>query len=438
MKRLHPACLPLLMLWALLPLLAGCGYRAPMYKTVITEDQAQYKSIRPAYRELAALMTTDTGLPPTDGNTLSIFPDMQKKMDIMLEELRGAKESIYIEQYRFRQDSIGNIVADILKEKAADGLDVRVIVDKGASVKEDRIGLLGLQDHGIYSCLYYRPLWLLDYLWPAKGMHRDHRKIVLIDGHTGFLGGRNIQDKYFTWRDCDIRVSGPAVKDMGVSFKLSQDEMSLDWPALKVTDETALRAVADTVPGLQQFRGKTIQIVPDTPWDKRLPIRNCFEWSIQHARRYFYFYNPYTPPPASTLQALKDAAARGVDVRWIVPANNDVPPAKWVGESLYKQLLEAGVKIYEWQGNVMHTKQFITDDYLTAIGSTNMDNLSFFLNMEVEALIYDEEVAASARALYLEELQTKCLPVTLDTVKHWNIFRKFRNWFARVTAGPIT
>ena len=428
-----------LALWlSLLPLLASCGYRAPMYRSVVTEDPAQYTSVRTEYRELAALMASDTGMPPTDSNTVSVLPEVYQKMDLLLEDLRGAEESIYIEHYRVRLDSIGGIVTGILKEKAAGGADVRLIVDKGASVKEDRVGHLALREHGIASYLYYHPIWLQDRIWPPKGGHRDHRKIVLIDGQTAYMGGRNIQDKYFTWRDCDIRISGPAVKDLGTAYQESLGSVDADATPVKVSAESARKAIADTIAGLQQFRNKTIQIVPDDPYDHELPIRNCFEWAIRHARHYFYFYNPYTPPPASTIKALKEAALRGVDVRWIVPANNDVAPAKWVGESMYKELIQAGVRIFEWQDNVMHAKQFICDDYLTAIGSANMDNMSFFINLEVEALIYDEEVAVNARHLYLEDLSDRCQEVSLETVRRWNVFRKFRNWFARVTVGPIT
>jgi len=436
MKPLKTLRKPLLLL-LVLPLVAGCVYRAPMEQTVVTEDPARFTSVSPAYRDLAALITSDTGMPPTDGNTLSLFPEAQQKFDVLLADLRDAKASIYIEHYRFRMDTIGTCVAQILQEKAGAGLDIRVIVDRGASIKEDREKLTKLQDYGITSYLYYRPRFFRDLVWPSKGAHRDHRKIVLVDGQTGYLGGRNIQDKYFGWRDCDIRISGPAVADLGEVFMEAQRQLAPQLPALKITAETVCKAVDDTIPGLQAFRGKTVQIIPDSPWEKVLPIRNCYEWAIQHAKDYFYFYNPYTPPPASTLKALKEAVLRGVDVRWIVPANNDVKQAKWLGESLYKELLEAGVKIYEWQGNVLHTKQFISDDYLTAIGSANMDNMSFFLNMEVHALVYDEELAVSARQLFEKETTECCLQISLDEVRDWGSWRRFRNWFTRTFFGRI-
>ena len=426
-----------LILLLFFPILAGCVHRAPMDQTVITEDPARFTNVSPAYRELAALLTSETGMPPRDGNTLSIFPDAPQKFDVLLKDLSGAKESIYIEHYRVRMDTIGTCVAGILQKKAQAGVDVRTIVDRGASVKEDREGLMELRNYGIASYLYYRPVFFRDYVWPAKGAHRDHRKIVLIDGQTGYLGGRNIQDKYFDWRDCDIRISGPVVGDLGEAFFDTQRQLDPQAPAPRITAATVCRAVDDSIPGVQAFRGKTVQIITDSPRDSILPVRNCYEWSILNAKNYFYFYNPYTPPPASTLKALKDAVARGVDVCWIVPANNDVKQAKWLGESLYKELMEAGVTIYEWQNNVLHTKQFISDDYLTAIGSANMDNMSFFLNMEVQALVYDEEVAVSARQLFEKELAERCRQITLEEVSSWSPFRTFRNWFTRTFFGRI-
>lgn len=398
-----------------------------MYKTVITENPDNYGNVREEYRELAALLASDTGMPPTDSNTLSILPDAKEKFTLLLDDLRGAEESAYLEYYRFRFDSIGTAVTDILKDKAHAGEDVRVIVDRGANVKGDRKGHMALRDDGVKS-----------YIFPSIGTHRDHRKIVLVDGKIGYLGGRNIQDKYLGWRDCDMRIAGPAVKDLGKAFMDTQRHVAPDSPSLIITDESVRSAENDTLPGLRQFSRKTVQIVPDSPFDRRLPIRNCFEWAIGHARRYFYFYSPYTPPPNSTLKALEDAARRGVDVAWIVPGINDVTAAKWMGESLYRELLLAGVRIYEWQGGILHAKQFISDDYLSAVGSANMDNLSFFLNLEVEAVIYDEETAVAMCRLFREDAAVRCVPVTLEDVRRWSVLRKLRNWLARVTVGGIT
>ena len=418
-------------------LATGCGYRAPMYKTVITQDPQQYTGIREPYRELAALMTTDTGMPPTDSNTVNLLLDAQQKWEVLQRDFKQAVRSICIEEYRFRLDSSGIILSDILKEKRAEGVEVRIISDKGANIRRDRRIMAGFKEDSIDVRFFYFPRSLRDYVWPAKGARRDHRKIVLADG-TGYVGGRNFQDKYFfSWRDADLRLTGPAVRDLGVVYMENQQRVAPELPSVRSMDEAPLPSAPDTIPDLRYFRDKTVQIVPDDPWNDRLPIRNAWEWAITHARSYFYIYNPYSPPPPSILKALKAAAARGVDVRWILPANNDVPPARWMGESLYRKLLKAGVRIYEWQGEMMHAKQFIMDDYLVAVGSANMDNMSFFLNLEVEALVYDEELAVYARDRFLQESETLCREITLEEIKRWNIFRRFRNGLTRAFASPI-
>ena len=419
---------------------AGCGYRAPLHKSYIPTDvdSTTYSGVAPAYQELAALMEKDTGFIPQEGNTVTLFPGGEKKWEQLLEDLDYASESIYIDHYRFCPDSAGTIVSRILEEKAREGVDVRVILDKGAIKKKDREELLKMRPSGVRMEYFHKPGMLIDHIWLAKGFNRDHRKILILDGLTAYLGGRNIQDPYFwEWRDADIRITGPVVQDITSIFEENQQRVAPEWGEAQVAKDLDHAALMDNIPEMKQYSDVTVQVIAESPTDHKLPIRNCFEWAIEHAQRYFWFYNPYTPAPASTIQALKDAAARGVDVRWIAPANNDIKLEKPMGESLYRELLEAGVRIYEWQGEVLHTKQFMSDDYLLILGSANLDNLSFFLNYEVVALVYNSDVTRDAAALYLKELWQHCEEITLEEVQQWSAFRKFRNWFIRTFGGPI-
>lgn len=421
-------------------LLTGCGYRAPLYQSYIPEvkDTSAYPGVRPDYKELAALMEKDTGFAPREGNTVTLFPEGPQKWEMLKEDLEYADKSIYIDHYRFCADSTGSIVENILKEKARNGVDVRAILDKPANTKEDRAELATMRLDGVELDFFRFPVMLLDYVWPSSGTHRDHRKILILDGQTGYVGGRNIQDEYFfDWRDADIRITGPAIADLSAIYMENQERVAPALDPVYVAEDLPEAARMDNVPEMKQFTDVTVQFVPDSPTDKVLPLRNCFEWVLYSAKKYFWFYNPYTPPPASTLQAMKDAAARGVDVRWIVPGINDVKPAKWMGESLYKELLAAGVRIYEWQDHVLHAKQFITDDYLLGIGSANMDNLSFFLNYEVEALVYNEPATRNAASTFLSDTEKHCREITLEEVKNWSVFRKFRNWITRHLGGPV-
>lgn len=419
-------------------LISGCGYRAPMHSSYIPQVDQPYEGVDPEYQELAALMTKDTGMEPRTGNTVALLPDGQQKWRILKQDLEGARSSIYIDNYRFCTDSAGTIVAGILRERSLKGVDVRIILDKPANTEEHLRELSTLEEDGVELDLFRFPVMLLDYLWPKNATHRDHRKIVMVDGKTGYLGGRNIQDEYFfDWRDADIRITGPAVADMAAVYMENQMRVDPELDSIEVADNLELAAREDIVPELEQFSDVTVQIISDSPTDKSLPMRNCFEWAIKNAKEYFWFYNPYTPPPSSTIKALKEAASRGVDVRWIVPSINDVGLEKWMGESMYKELLQAGIRIWEWQDHILHAKQFMTDDALTAVGSVNMDNLSFFLNYEVEALVYDEAATRHASERFLAELEQNCIEVTLEDVRRWNFFRVFRNWFTRTFGGPI-
>ena len=423
-------------------LVTGCGYRAPFHASYIPEisDSTRYAGVRTDYQPLAALVAKDTGMEPITGNTVGLVNDQHQKFDLLLDDISKVKESLYIDHYRFCYDSCGSRLSDMMIDKAAAGKDVRIIVDYGAHTRAQRKGHQALLDSKVDFRYFHFPVMLIDYVLPAQATHRDHRKLVLLDGKTAYLGGRNIQDRYFVdWRDADIRITGPVVNDLAAIFNENQYRVAPENAPVPTKPERELREAAahDTVPGLTLFYDTTVQVFSDSPVDRRLPIRNCFEWAIDHAQRYFWFYNPYTPPPASTLKALKSAAARGVDVRWIVPGNNDVKLAQSLGESLYKELLQAGIRIYEWQEHVLHVKQFMVDDYLTGIGSANMDNLSFFLNYEMQALIYDEAFTRHATDIYRRELETDCVEIKLEEVLSWSFFRKLRNWIVRTLGGPL-
>jgi cardiolipin synthase len=420
--------------------LAGCGYRAPLHPSYIPQvtDSTHYGGVRPEYQQLAALMEKDTRLKPREGNTVTMIADGPENWDLLKEEFRKAEKAIYIEPYRFRLDTCGTLLKGILEEKARAGVDVRLILDKSANTKEDRKALRKMDDLGARVRIFHRPAFWLDHHFPSLATHRDHRKLTLLDGRIALVGSRNIQDKYFfDWHDVDIRVTGPVIEDLTESFRRNQALVSLRRPEPYVAPDLAESAVRDTLPGKPPYRGVTMQVVPETPADHRLPIRNCFEWAIGHARDYFWFYNPYTPPPATTIEALKAAARRGVDVRWIVPGINDVGPEKGIGESLYLEMLEAGIRIYEWQEHTMHAKLYLSDDYLTVIGSANLDNLSLFLNYEMVTVIYDDRICRKYVDIFRDDLKEHCEEITLERVRNWPRSRRLRNWLFRLLGGAM-
>ena len=421
-------------------ILAGCGYRAPLHKSYIpvVTDTSRYAGIRAEYQELAALMEKDTKLGLTRGNTVTSIADGRENLDMLVTELEQAKTSVYIEPYRFRLDTTGAFLAGILRQKALEGVDVRLILDKSANTKEDRRELRKMRDLGARVNIFHRPAFWLDRRLPSLATHRDHRKLTLVDGRIAFVGSRNIQDKYFyDWHDVDIRLTGPVVADLTEAFRRTQALVAPRAPKPYMAPDPERTARADTLPGKMQYYDVPIQVVPETPADRRLPIRNCLEWAIGHAKDYFWFYNPYSPPPATTIQALRDAAARGVDVRWIVPGINDVGPEKGMAESMYEELMGAGVRIYEWQEHTMHAKQYLSDDYLMVIGSANLDNLSLFLNYELVTVIYDERICRRYADIFLADLEEHCVEIAPEQVQRWPLRRRIRNWFIRLLGGAM-
>ena len=421
--------------------LAGCGYRAPLHKSYIpvVTDSTLYGGVRADFQQLAALMEKDTGMKPIEGNTVSLVFEGQVNLDRMLDDVRAAERSVYIEPYRFCLDSVGTVLAGILREKAASGVDVRIILDKAANTAEDIRKLKTLREDGAMVKTFHRPVFFLDHWIPKLATHRNHRKLLLLDGTTAFVGSRNIQDKYFfDWHDADVRITGPVLTDLTEAFHGNQRNIGLHrQKPLYVAPDLEEKALRDTVPGLEQFFGVPVQVVPEYPTDRCLPTRNCLEWALAHAQKYFWYYNPYSPPPPSTIEALQEAARRGVDVRWIAPSITDIEPERGIAESMYEGLLDAGVRIYEWQDHMMHAKQYLCDDYLTIIGSTNMDNLSLFLNYELLALLYDERICRRAAETFLHDLETHCREITLEEVKSWPEPRKWRNWILRILGGPL-
>ena len=410
-----------------------------MHKRVIPEaDNPAFRIIRPEYREMAATIAESTGLLPTQGNQVSIVPVSTDRFQWMLQQLREARKSIYIDMYRFRVDSGGVFLYSILEEKARAGLDVRIILDKGANRASDLKKLKQLQDAGAQVEFFRFPVWVADYILPPIATtHRDHRKLMIIDGEIAYIGGRNLADYYyFVWKDLDACYSGPVVSQLAQVFQENWNRVSPDTPSVSL--KPAGSSVREIPPpeSLPHYSGITIQIIPDSPIDKRLPLRDAFELAVEQAQDYFYFQSPYLPPPPSTMQKLKEAALRGVDVRWMVPAKNDIFFQQWMGETLYKGYLASGIRIFEWQEGMLHNKMYVSDDYITCIGSTNADNLSFFLNYEVSSIIYDAEVAHGTKERFLEE-QEHCREIMLKEVEKWNVFRKLRNWLFRIAGGPV-
>ena len=361
---------------------------------------------------------------PLLGNSLEIMRGM-RKFELLSADLAGAQESIHMEYYEFPREEIPMALRDIMMEKASGGVEVKMLVENivNGSVPLShyrQMGKMGVEYR--FFTPFVRPIRFVFRL-----NHRNHQKIAVIDHKIGYIGGMNLADIYFNeWRDTHLRIEGPAaaVGIDGVFWNM--------WQQAGIEQYTPF---ADTVqyPMVQSI-GKIVQIVGDGPFDGHRTMEDSYVWLLDNATDYFYAKTPYFAPPRDVLKAMKRAASRGVDVRLIVPGVSDVPIMDPVNRSWFRSCLKSGIKIYTSRGAFNHSKTFVTDDYLTSIGSVNLDYRSFRLNYEDTAFIYDQPVAGHMRGEFETDCETVCDQVTMTDVYNTSLLQKIIQGLTRLFA----
>jgi len=360
----------------------------------------------------------------TIGNKVDVLNNGEATFEAIINSLKNAKNFIHLQYYIFDEDEIGNRILDILKKKASEGVEVRMIVDDVGSWELKRAFFKKLQKCGIeiYSFLTVRFPSLT-----SKVNYRNHRKILVVDGEVGFLGGINVADRYIKgnpiygiWRDMHIRISGDAVNALHSVFLI-------DWYFVSQKD------IADPkyFPHKEPEDDKPIQIVtsgPDSDW---AAIMMGYYQAISNAKKYVFITTPYFMPGESVLMALKSSALSGVDVRVLIPEKSDAYFTALCTNSYIKEMLLAGVKFYFYQPGFLHSKMMIVDDELCTIGTTNMDFRSFEQNFEVNAFIYDEEKALEVKGYFMDDLSQS----RLISINEWSKrprWQKIKESFARL------
>ena len=398
-------------------------------------EEEQFDSIREEFKPLARLLA-DSKLSPQDSNDFEIITKGSRKFELLMQDLREAKESIHIEYFRFGADKGGREIRELIMQKAREGVKVRYIHENFANIPIPASYYDQMVRSGVEMVRFTSPKQNILTLI-TKLNYRNHRKVVVIDGRIGYTGGMNINDNYFhEWRDTHMRITGKAVASLQYIFMDSWITAGgkLDRP---MTDY--FPACADLPwpgegpeePKIQ--RGKILQIVPDEP-EARIPlIQMSYEWALHNTRRYIYMQTPYLAPPTSVLNALKAAAASGADVRIMLPLNVDSKIMRSCNCGYYKECLEAGIRLFERQGEFIHSKTFVMDDYLSCIGTANMDFRSFAIDYEDNVYIYDEETARQCVGIFEQDLE-KSREITLEEVQQWPWYRKFYQKFIRLFA----
>lgn len=357
------------------------------------------------FQPFARLLSSNRLPGVSTGNDVEIITVGKRKLDALLKDIENAKEYIHFQYYLFGNDVSGQAVKEALMKKAREGVKVRILHENVANYDTKRSFYNQMRKAGVELVRFYNPRF-----HPLRIItrlnYRNHRKIVVIDGRIGYTGGMNIKDRYFTkWRDTHLRIIGPAVASLQHIFL---DSWLTSGGELDQTPEYYFPETfhADNdIASADVLRNIPMQITPDEPDSSRPMLQLSYIWAIQHAKDYIWLQTPYFIPPASVLDALKTAALSGVDVRIMVPKEAEnffIGPAV---KSHYKECLKAGIRIYERGGGFIHAKTFVADDYLSSVGSANIDNRSFNINYEVNTYIYSKEAALRNKEIFLKDLE---------------------------------
>ena len=376
------------------------------------------------HKNIITLLLNNSRALLTGNNRVEVFQNGRNTFAAMKESIAAATDSIHLLSYIIEDDNIGREFKDLLIQKSQDGIEVRLMYDDVGSWHLPRHFVKELKAAGVEVHSFARVV----FPWLSRTInYRNHRKILVVDGTVGFLGGINIADRYMdggdfsAWRDTHLRIEGQAVQSLQAAFLL-------DWFfASKKQLGQRLRYYPPANTDSDQY----LQIVPSGPDSDWASIMQAYFSAISQAKKHIYILTPYFTPNDSILSAIKIASLSGVDVRLIIPEKSDAKLTYWSTLSYVSELVEAGVKIYLYRKGFNHSKVITVDGSFAAIGSANMDSRSFEHNFEITAMIYDKEITAK-----LEEQIDKDFRNSRQVrLNKWNrrpILRKLLEGFARL------
>ena len=357
-------------------------------------------------------------------NKIEVLSNGETTFDALFEAIRNAKRHIHIQFFIFGDDRISNQLRELLIEKAKEGVRVRMIYDYWGSFDLSKRYLKSLRESGAYVRSFL-PLRIR--FSRSKINYRNHRKMVIVDGKIGFTGGLNVADRYIygntlgTWRDTFIRIEGAAVHGLQRSFLI-------DWYFV----EKKLIQGSSYFPRPEKFPNENIvQIVtsgPDSDWKA---ILQGISFAMVSATEYIYIHTPYFIPPSVLENCLQIAALSGIDVRLMIPVKSDSALSDASTSTYLGRAMEAGVRIYRYNKGFLHSKAIVIDDYISIVGSCNLDERSFGQNFEANAFIYESKTALQLKALFLQDIKG-CEELSLDGWRKRKKFQKFKESLARL------
>lgn len=362
---------------------------------------------------------------------IEFFFTGREALDAMFKAMEEAKEHIHLQSYIIENDNTGRRFRELLIRKAREGVDVKVLFDGVGSIKLKKDFTEGMKEAGV-EIIVFAPIRF--FMPMSKINYRNHRKILVTDGKSGFLGGVNIADRYYygtpegDWHDTHIRVEGESVLSLQSIFLMDR-HFALNrrfrfkkkyYPSLEINMEGGMEG--------KNLNSQIISSGPDSDWSS---IMQCYFSTITAARDHIYIVTPYFTPCESILNAIKIAALGDIDVRIMLPEHSDTRLAQWSTMSYIGELIDAGVKIYLFKEGFNHSKVISIDGVMSIVGSANMDVRSFEHNFEVMAVIYNRECAETIEKRYIEDTG-KCTMLTRSKWDKRSEKEKIAESFARL------
>ncbi|MDE7080987.1 MAG: cardiolipin synthase [Muribaculaceae bacterium] len=379
-------------------------------------------------RQLVKLAHSLTHSPLTVNNEIQIFTEGREKFESLISDLRAARHTIYLQYYIFHDDETGQAIADILMQKAREGVLVKVIYDHVGSFSASSRFFRRMKEAGVDT----HPFFRVTFPQLANRINwRNHRKIVIIDNRIGYIGGMNIANRYVVgmpdgsaWRDTHFRVRGDIIQSLVYSF-------AVDWYFLKKPDSLLpLRTEPHTL-----RNDSAMQLVGSGPVEAWNNLSLCFLKAISSARKSIYIQTPYFLPTDALLNALEAAALSKVDVRVMIPSKSDSRLLLLASFSYVTRCLKAGIKVYLYNPGMLHAKAMTIDDTFATAGSTNFDFRSFENNFESNLLIYDHKVNSRLRDIFFADLE-QCRKLKYSEWKSRPLPQRMLESFVRLFA-PI-
>ena len=398
-------------------------------KAITEESQKAHIANPPEeYSRLADMMLSINKAFPLKGNSLKPYLEFYPMLDDLVADMEKAKDHIHLEFFKFEDDPSGRRVADVLMRKVSEGVEVRVQYDDLANLSRKKF-YKTLRAAGVQV----KPFLALTLPFISEDINfRNHRKIVIIDGKVGYVGGMNIAERYGAglkwglWRDTHLRIEGPSVAELQTSF-LS------DWRF----SGGELMAEPRYFPQNAGSGDSLVQIISSGPMDEWRPAMQGIVGLISNARNYVYIQTPYFVPTAAVMLALKNAALSGVDVRLMIPFRGDSGSLVTnASKSYISEVIESGIKVWFYKKGFLHSKTVVADDSFTTIGSTNVDVRSYLLDFEINAYIYDRDLALKMKGAFLHD-QEDSQQVSKELWASRPHFQKFKESLARLLSPLI-